>query len=293
MLVDAPEPHRPVGAGRGEQPPFWMKCDTEHGAVVTVETPARLGLLLTRLRVVGVPEPDCSVAACGGESVPVRAERDRDHRTCVAVELAAELLGLVHVSQPHSAVIVCGGEHMPIRTEREAPEGLASAREPEQRLTRSHVPKSHRSLVLADAGVPDERRVVGGDAAARALPAGEVEVDHARRHGSVQPDENRVSGLRLIAEADDRLLSSCRRSTRPLRANRRRRAPAASTARSEGARSSAKVICSPLALRGVETCVPAGMSGWFGCAFERRNVSSVLAAVGGRSVTPSSSRNFT
>ena len=55
----------------------------------------------------------------------------------------------------------------------------------------------------------------------------------------------------------------------------------------------AKVICPPLPLRGVETSVPTGMYFQSSCAFDRRNVSSVLAAVGGRRVTPINSRNFT
>ena len=51
-----------------------------------------------------------------------------------------------------------------------------------------------------------ERWVVGGDAAARALPAREVEPDDTRRDGLVQPDEERVARLRPVAEADDLLL---------------------------------------------------------------------------------------
>ncbi len=55
----------------------------------------------------------------------------------------------------------------------------------------------------------------------------------------------------------------------------------------------ANAIASSVSVRTVATCVPAAMRTMSGCGPLSQNVTSVRAAVGGYSVTPMSSRNFT
>jgi hypothetical protein len=70
----------------------------------------------------------------------------------------------------------------------------------------------------------------------------------------------------------------------------------ATTAISQGTMSSSWSVENTIgsfSVRGVATCVPGGIDSVVGWAADSQNVIGVRAAVGGRSRTPSRSRNFT
>jgi hypothetical protein len=55
----------------------------------------------------------------------------------------------------------------------------------------------------------------------------------------------------------------------------------------------AKTIASSVSVRTVATCVPVGIRTTSGCGADSQNVTCERAAVGGKRLTPISSRNFT
>ena len=55
----------------------------------------------------------------------------------------------------------------------------------------------------------------------------------------------------------------------------------------------ANTIASSVSVRTVATCVPAAIVIMSGCGAESQNVTGVRAAVGGKRLTPISSRNLT
>jgi hypothetical protein len=121
----------------------------------------------------------------------------------MALEPLPRLLDLMRVTHPDRPV-PGRGEHVAIRAEGDPVQGMSAiAAESPYEFAGACVPQVHRPLVVPHACVPDERRVVGGDPTACALSAGQLQTDHARRHGAVESQEEGVARPRAVAEACD------------------------------------------------------------------------------------------